>query len=71
VLSDQERNLLIDVECYLMAEDPELVRIFSDEPRQQPEMRMKDTLATVIAVLVTLVLSVIILIQPALQSLSR
>jgi hypothetical protein len=62
VLSDQERNLLLDVECYLMAEDPELVRIFSDEPRQQPKMRMKDTLATVIAVLVTLALSVIILI---------
>ena len=36
MLSDNERKTLLDVERQLMAEDPEFVRLFHDQLRQQP-----------------------------------
>jgi hypothetical protein len=36
VLSDNERQILLDVERRIMAEDPEFARSFHEQRRQQP-----------------------------------
>jgi hypothetical protein len=62
VLSDDERNQLLDVEHRLMADDPEFALSFQEQLRQRPALEPQTGSNSKIAVAVALVFSAILLL---------